>query len=58
MHEHLFYLRLSMSSEYKLHDTPPRLIHFLKSPKRGNCLTLCLYGQMSSHTEFQLPIAF
>ena len=29
-------------------------LHFLKSLKRDNVLSLCLYGQRSSHTEFQL----
>ena len=33
-------------------------LHFLKSLKRGNVKRLCLYGQMSSHIEFQLQIMF
>ena len=35
-----------------------KLPTFLKSLKRGNVQRLSLYGQMSSHTEFQLPITF
>ena len=33
-------------------------LHFLKSLKPGNAKRLCLYGHMSSHTEFQLQIMF
>ena len=29
-----------------------------KSLKRGNIKRLCLYGQMSAHTKFQLQIMF
>ena len=33
-------------------------LHFRKPLKHGNDQRLCLYGQMSSHTEFQLQIMF
>ena len=33
-------------------------LHFLKSLKCTNINKLCLYGQMSSYTEFQFPITF
>ena len=34
------------------------LLHFLKPLRHGNIKKLCLhiYGQMSSHTEHQLPL--
>ena len=35
-----------------------KLLHFLKSLKHDSVERLCLQGQMSSHTEFQLQIMF
>ena len=35
-----------------------KLTTFSEITQMWQCLKLCLYGQMSSHTEFQLQILF